>query len=104
MEGIIKAGGRDIRVKNTASALYIYKAQFGRDFLADVQRMRSDDAVDVLDVMGVVWAMAKNADKSVEGFIEWIDGFGMTDFAGEGTIKAVMDFVGGSLAVDRKNE
>lgn len=104
MEGIIKAGSREIRVKNTASALYIYKAQFGRDFLADVQRMRAAEAVDVLDVMGVTWAMAKNAEPKLEGFIPWLETFGMTDFADQATIKSVMDFVGGGLEVDRKND
>ena len=74
MEKIIKIDGRDVRFKSTASLPLRYKAQFGRDMFADLDK-KKDEPIDSEVFYNLLWTMAKTADDSIPPLMEWVDTF-----------------------------
>lgn len=92
MEKTLTIDGREVRFKSTAATALRYKAQFGRDFFADLLKMMpiikiaqnkelEDMTYDQLKQLDfeifyhIIWVLAKTADKSIPEPIEWLDTF-----------------------------
>lgn len=94
MEKILTIDGRPVNFKSTGAFLLRYKAQFHRDALKDIYRMKDfvDETVDeetgkkvyvlkdieVLDLeifYNLVWTLAKTADPQIPPPLEWLDTF-----------------------------
>lgn len=103
-EKIVNIAGRDVRFKATGGCAYRYKAQFGREFIADAVSMqkafgecqtkekvkckRKDGKIEYkevteydvtklnLDLMyNMLWVYAKTAEPSIPPPQEWLDEF-----------------------------
>ena len=83
MEKMVVIDGKEVRFRNSASMLTIYKAQTGRDLLSDFQKMqeaaRKSKSVDFDSetLCAIAWSMARCADKTVPSLDEWLDQFEM---------------------------
>jgi hypothetical protein len=96
MEKILTIDGRQVRFKSTAALPLRYKAQFGRELLADASAVlkcwhpgqeesepgKGDSKpgyfsadLDISLVYNVIWALAKTADPSIKPPMEWFDDF-----------------------------
>lgn len=97
MEKTLTIDGRQVRFKSTAATPMRYKAQFGKDFFAELMKLvplmqvyeNADiDEVDLTNIdmeilqrldfevfYNIVWVLAKTADKGIPEPIEWLDGF-----------------------------
>lgn len=73
MERTLNIDGRDITFKASAAFPLTYRAYFGRDFFADMDKLTEED--DRLIFYDVVWVLAKGADPSIPTTIEWFDSF-----------------------------
>jgi hypothetical protein len=80
--------GQEVRFKSTGGTPLRYKAQFQKDFLADMMKLntlrRLDfknlkleefDLVDFDPYYQFVWALAKTADDSIPEPLAWLDRF-----------------------------
>ena len=85
MEKILNIGGRQVPFKTSGAFLLRYKAQFGRDAIADIAKLnnvfdkkgkvKNLSALDLEVFYNMVWTMAKTADKTIPPPIEWLDSF-----------------------------
>ena len=93
MEKTIYIDEKPVQLKVTAALPKRYKAQFGRDYFADLlkigkvfgnkngKRLLSDinfsdlDYLDMDVLYDMIWAMAKTADRTIPDPMEWLDGF-----------------------------
>lgn len=95
MEKTIYIDEKPVRLRSTAALAKLYKAQFGRDYFADLLKLAKAsggakktgklnlaqlsfenlDHFDMEMVYDLVWTMAKAADPSVPDPITWLDGF-----------------------------
>lgn len=93
MEKTIYIDNQAVRLKSTAALPKRYKAQFGRDYFADLFKIAkvfgkgtksnpiSGIKYEDLDYFtmdlfyDVIWTMAKAADKSIPDPVEWLDHF-----------------------------
>ena len=82
MEKTIKVGGMEYKMKSTAANLLKYKAQFGRDLLADVEKMQKAQnkdgtwnfgAIDLEVMYDMVWLLIKAANPEIPAPMEWLD-------------------------------
>ena len=93
MEKIITIENKNVLLRTTAGVLIHYKQQFGRDY--------NDDYSDLKDLIndkdsytqkfaevgfGLLWAMARTADKSIEPPSVWLKGVG-----GVALLKAIIE-------------
>lgn len=65
---------KDYSLKLTGLTLLIYKEEFGRDLLSDINELQNDYIV----AFKIVWAMAKAGDESFPAFRKFM---GDVDFA-----------------------
>ena len=86
MEMTIKIGGKDVRVKATASLPLKYRAYFGRDLFADLSSIpagvRDMSKIDTSVFYNVAWCMAKTADDKIPEIEKWVDSGKAMDKAG----------------------
>lgn len=91
MEKTIEIDGKQVRFKSTAATPLRYKAQFGKDFFAELLKMgaierlenlepgkvkREDiDGLDFEVFYNIAWVMAKTADSNIPDPISWLDQF-----------------------------
>jgi hypothetical protein len=88
VERTLTIDGKEVRFKSTGGTPLRYKAQFQKDFLADMMKLNAlnrldfdklnPDDFDLLDFdpyYQFVWALAKTADPNVEDPITWLDKF-----------------------------
>ncbi|SMO55067.1 hypothetical protein [Melghirimyces algeriensis] len=91
MEKTLTIDGKEVRFKSTAATPLRYKAQFGKDFFAEIFKLESleklmkpksgklkaeDFSLVDFDVLyNIVWTMAKTADPKIPDPITWLDGF-----------------------------
>lgn len=96
MEKTIQIGERAVRFKASASFVYRYKAQFGKDILdvlmpvvktlipvwgkdeseVEVEKViRSLEGLEITDLYNIIWVLAKAGDPSIPEPMEWYDGF-----------------------------
>lgn len=117
MEKTILIDGQPVRFKATGGLGYRYKAQFGREYIADAIALENfsvssttDDAGEPvydftklsLDLLyNILWTLAKTADDSIPSPMEWLDSFDVfpvLEVYGE-----VKDILANNLVIDRKN-
>lgn len=85
MEKVLTIDGRQVKFKSTGAFLFKYKAQFGRDALKDIFRLKGAigkdnkiadiDALDLEVFYNLGWTLAKTADPSIPPPVEWLDSF-----------------------------
>lgn len=107
MEKIIQISGRDTKFKSSGAYLYKYKAQFGRDAIKDILKLKdmydeeskalaNIDALDLEVFFRLVWVLAKNADPSIGPPEEWLDEF--EEFPLFDIVPEVMDMILSTLS------
>lgn len=122
MEKTINFAGQDVRFRVSMKTLLIYKAQTGREYLADTQKLSGIVVKDkrgnivkdvdgnpkidlsVLDtemLCGIAWAMAKTADSNVPPMYDWVDQF--DEFPFETILFELMPMITKTIKPDRKN-
>lgn len=89
MEKVLNIGGKEVKMKSTASILTIYRNNFGRDFMTDIIKMQQSLAtvekgkeLEVLDLdffEKVAWCMAKAGDSETPELEKWLDEFELFD-------------------------
>lgn len=112
MEKIITIVGRQVRFKSTASFLYKYKAQFGRNALADLLNLqgavdgegnlKNADDLDLEVLYNVVWVLAKTADSTIPPVEEWLDTF--EEFPIVEVFPQLMDMITKSISPSNKKK
>ena len=91
MEKTIVIDGKNIRFKSTGGSAIRYKAQFGKDFFADVAKLSSLDKLTKIDdkdfkpedlegldftfFYNIAWVYAKTADNKIGDQLTWLDSF-----------------------------
>ena len=112
MEKTITIDNKEVRFKSTASTPLRYKAQFGKDFFADILKMSSvldkkkrinEDKIDKLDFevfYNIIWVLAKTADKTIPEPISWLDEF--DEFPLFEIIPEIQDLILSSMKVKKK--
>ena len=91
MEKTITIDGKDVRFKSTGGSAIRYKAQFGKDFFADVAKLTSLEKLTKIDdkdfkpedlegldftfFYNIAWVYAKTADKEISDQLTWLDSF-----------------------------
>ena len=116
MEKTIEIDGRQVKLKNTAGFPIRYRAQFGRDFFADMFKMKSLEKfteknpedltyeemkqIDFETFYNVIWVLAKTADKSIPDPLTWLDGF--DEFPVEDIIIQSQDMIAQTLQSSKK--
>ncbi|CUB51216.1 hypothetical protein BN2127_JRS10_00733 [Bacillus subtilis] len=88
MEKTITVDGQDIRLKSTGATPVRFKAQFGKDYFAQLLKLaplgKIDmenldpsklDSVDFEVFYNLVWTMAKTADPKIPEPMVWLDSF-----------------------------
>lgn len=85
MYRVVEIDGRQVPLKACASLLLTYRAQFGRDFLADLRSIAANVEAGTVDgeavetIARITWVMAKKAEPAVPDFETWLDGFDAFD-------------------------
>jgi hypothetical protein len=105
MEKILTIDGRQVKFKSTGAYLLRYKAQFGRDALQDIFRLRSVidskgqikniDTIDLEVFYNLIWTLAKTADPSIPPPLEWLDEF--SEFPLAEIVPEITDMIFSSL-------
>lgn len=99
MEKTIYIDRKAVKLKSTAALPKRYKAQFGRDYFADLMKIAkvfgrgarknigindisfaSLDHMDMEVFYDIIWTMAKTADRTIPDPLEWLDGFEVFPF------------------------
>jgi len=97
MKKIVKIGDREVEFKTSGAFALRYKAQFHKDPISDIfslmdlmelgeieigdDKKPTKEQLEILRkfdtevLYNLTWALAKNADKSIPGPIEWLDEF-----------------------------
>lgn len=75
MEKVLIIDGRQVSFKATGAFLLRYKAQFHRDALIDVFKLKSQKTLELESTYNIVWALAKNANHAIPPPMEWLDTF-----------------------------
>ncbi len=129
MEKTINIGGKQVSFRATGGIGYRYKAQFGREFLTDMQKLQEfidsgeekskkvkqpggkitvqkytdyDFAKLNLESMyNILWTMAKTADEAIPDPQTWLDSFDA--FPVMDIWSQVQDIFVSNLKTDRKN-
>ena len=80
MRKTINIAGKDVALKATASTIRKYRAWFGRDLLADFQKIQKTSGAEVTsEVIDIIeyltYTMARQADPSIPEIDDWLDSF-----------------------------
>lgn len=89
MEKTIEIDGKQVRFKSTAATPLRYKAQFQKDFFAEIYKMegmqkllktKKSDAEKLANIdfelfYNIAWVLAKTADSNIAEPLTWLDGF-----------------------------
>lgn len=112
MEKIITIDGRPVQFKSTGAFLLRYKAQFGRDALADIYKLQQAidgkgqiqniDALDLEIFYDLVWTLAKTADPTIPPPMEWLDEF--SEFPLMDIMPQLMDMIFSCLSSTAKSK
>lgn len=73
---IVKFGEKEVKIMGTPMTAYHYKQAFGQSFSGDfisLQNIETDNsAFDDINMLQMVWAMAKTCDKDIKPFVNWL--------------------------------
>lgn len=89
MERTIEIDGKQIRFKSTAATPLRFKAQFGKDYFAEICKLeklekimksKKSDAEKLANIdfelfYNIAWIFAKTADNKIPEPLVWLDGF-----------------------------
>lgn len=90
MERVVKIDNKEIRLKSNAATPIRYKAQFKKDYFADILKLASlgevkgkkqSDSIEILAetdfevFYNLLWIFAKTADNTIPPLVEWLEGF-----------------------------
>lgn len=118
MEKTLTIDGEKIKFKSSGAVPLRYKAQFQRDYFADIYKLMDlvDGEVENLDDIKpedinianldfdvfyrVVWTLAKTADKDVPDLMSWLDEFDSFPIV-EVTVE-LMDIIAASIQTKKK--
>lgn len=127
MEKSVIIDGRPVRFRATGGTMYRYKAQFGREFLADIngifgfranemkkiaKHTKSGDADALIDqfdfekfkletIYDILWTLAKTADPTIPPPLDWLDSF--EQFPVLQIFTEIQDLILANLKTDAKN-
>lgn len=104
MEKVMNIGGKDVKFDLSFSWAFIYQRQFGSDPMPLISRaakilskttskdadmtdiaLQCMDALGMIGIIDIAWALAKNADKTIPTPEKWVGQFG-DDFSPIGII------------------
>lgn len=115
MEKTLTIDGKQIRFKSSGATPLRYKAQFGKDYFAELMKMNklrdfninSEDpnysALEHMDLevfYNICWVLAKTADKSIPEPLEWLDEF--DEFPMFEILPELQDMIASSLQGKKK--
>lgn len=116
MEKTLIIDGKEVRFKSTAAVPLRYKAQFGKDFFAEILKMGALEKLGKLDpkkitradlegldfevFYNIAWTMAKTADPKIPDPITWLDQF--EEFPMIEIIPALQDMILASIQGKKK--
>lgn len=120
MEKTIYIDEKPVRLKSTAGTPKRYKAQFRKDYFADLLKLAkvfnqssekdgldlsklSFEDLDHLDfepIFNFVWVLAKTADRTIPEPEEWLDGF--EEFPLSEIMPQIMDLLSSSIQSKKK--
>lgn len=97
----IQLGGKEIRVRATAPALFFYKKEFKRDLIGDMtalEKVSKDMSnFDSVTLLQITWAMAKadslssKSDEDFPSFEKWIMSVEDVDLTDPDGLKKVLE-------------
>lgn len=74
---IIKLADKEVKIMGTPMTAYLYKKEFAQTLSGDLIAMRNleDDPnyFDDVNILQMIWAMAKTCDKNIKPFINWLE-------------------------------
>lgn len=113
MEKTLTIDGKEVRFKSTAATPLRYKAQFGKDYFAEIMKMgdltniktsklsyKDLQKVDFETFYNIIWVLAKTAKKDIPEPLEWLDTF--DEFPLMEIIPEVQDLITASLQSKKK--
>ena len=116
MEKTIEIDGKQVRFKSTGATPLRYKAQFGKDYFAEIMKMGVLEKLAKIDkenikpedlegldfevFYNIAWTMAKTADKEIPDPSSWLDEF--DEFPMMEIIPELMDLIVSSLRSKKK--
>jgi hypothetical protein len=88
LEKTLTIDGKPVQFKSTGGTPLRYKAQFGKDYLADIMKLDSLGKLDTKNLKSkdlekidfevfynIAWTLAKTADKTIKDPLSWLDEF-----------------------------
>lgn len=113
METTIILDNKEVRFKSTAATPLRFKAQFGRDYFAEIIKLNKlskfkadEDNYEILEnadfeiFYNIIWTLAKTADKNIPEPLTWLDGF--DEFPLFEIIPQVQDLIAASIKSKKK--
>lgn len=116
MEKTLEIDGKQVTFKSTGATAIRYKAQFGRDFLADILKMQKAfegqdpnnldlnvvdlNLIDFDTFYNIAWVLAKTANKSIPDPFTWLDSFDV--FPMDEVIPELQDMISSTLTGKKK--
>lgn len=113
MEKTIAIDNKQVRFKSTAATPLRFKAQFGKDYFAELIKLNklnefkqdksNYEALENADFevfYNIIWSLAKTADKSIPEPIEWLDEF--EEFPLFEIIPQIQDLITASIQTKKK--
>lgn len=113
MEKTIVIDDKEVKFRSTAATPLRFKAQFGRDYFAEIIKLNklSDfkeeksnyevlENADFEIFYNIIWVLAKTADKSIPDPLTWLDGF--EEFPLFEIIPEVQDLIAASIQSKKK--
>lgn len=84
--------GMGVPMQGSPYTYLVYRTEFGRGILADIQEAYSGEVPDMSILLQVAWAMARTFDDAVPPYAEWLRGFDPKEFAlGDARAMEVID-------------
>lgn len=113
MEKTIIIDNKEVKFKSTAATPLRYKAQFGKDYFAEIMKMegltsikkgktkaKDIESMDFEVFYNIIWVLAKTADKNIKEPIEWLDSF--DEFPLMDIIPEIQDLIISSIQTKKK--
>jgi type II secretory pathway component PulK len=115
MEKTITIDGKQVRFKSTGATPLRYKAQFHKDFFAEILKLNSlkkvnkgdelkKEDIEMIDfdvLYNITWVMAKTADQTIPEPIEWLDQF--NEFPLMDIVPKLQDLISASMQSKKKS-
>lgn len=97
----IKVGDKDVPMKTNAATPIRYRQVFNKNLLPYFMGKASDeDAAEMIGELAYIMAMsASDADMtklSLEGYVEWLEGFDSMDFVNTNTVTEIINLYQGN--------